>query len=72
MTTKQPGQRIARHIRKGTTVLLPHHSGTPGMHDSYIAMGEPFEDNGEWWVEVREAGDDEVFPIALWEASLPI
>lgn len=72
MTTKQPGQRIARHIHKGITVLLPHTSGRPGMHNSYVAMGEPYEDGGEWWVEVRAYGDDEVYPIALWEASLPI
>jgi len=67
-----PGARIARHIHPNITVLLPHHSGTPGMHDSYIAVSEPYEDCGEWWVDVREPGDTEVFPIALHEASLPI
>ena len=71
---KQPGQRIARHIHPNITVLLPHHSGQPGRHDSYIAMSEPYEMEGEWWVDVREPGnpDGEVFNIALHEASLPI
>lgn len=72
MTEQQPGQEIAKWIHVNNTVLLPHRSGTPGMHDSYIAVSEPYEDAGEWWVDVREPGDTEVFPIALWEASLPI
>lgn len=71
-TTYQPGQRIARHIHPHITVLLP--TGRPGQHWSYIAVSEPYEDRGEWWVDVRERGDrdGEIFPIALHEASLPI
>lgn len=71
--SRTPGSRIARSIHVGTTVLLPHHSGQPGRHDSFYAVSDPYEECGEWWVEVTEnRGDADPFPIALHEASLPI
>lgn len=71
--TATPGQRIACHIHSGTTVLLPHHNGEAGQHERFIARSEPYEDNGEWWVDVAESRTNtETFPIALATATLPI
>lgn len=67
-TRSQPGQRIASFIHAGTTVLLPACDGIG--HDRFTADGDAYEENNEWWVDVRS--EDGPFPIALHKATLPI
>lgn len=64
----KPGERVARYVRKGSTVLLP--GSDPGTHDAYKAASEPYEENGEYWVDVHHEGD--TFPLPLHGTTLPI
>jgi hypothetical protein len=61
-----PGYRQSRNLTVGRSVLI----GPQSNPDRYRTAGEPYVDNGEWWVDVPLDGG--TMPLPLRQVWFPI
>jgi hypothetical protein len=67
----KPGERTAKVVHPGT-VLHYQLDNIGGAHwEHHTAVGMPYEDGGEFWVEARDDAGD-IYPMPLHNATLGI
>jgi hypothetical protein len=70
-TEIKPGERTAKFVHPFTR--LNYDLGC-GRWETLQAVGMPYEDNGEFWVDAKPLGGsaEDVFPTPLYNAQLGI
>jgi hypothetical protein len=72
-TETKPGERTAKFVHAGTHLHFANGADDSYGWSVYVAAGDPYEENGEFWVEAKErAVDTETFPVALHSARMGI
>jgi hypothetical protein len=65
----KPGERTAEFVRPFTHL---HYGSDDSGWETLVAVGMPYEENGEFWVDARPEVGGDVFPAALHDAVLGI
>lgn len=72
-TTQRPGERAAKLVHPGTHLRYAKGADDSYGWSDYVAVGMPYEEGGEFWVEAKEHWNDtESFPVALHDARMGI